>query len=753
MTKRFRDHRLSGAGSRVIPRLAPPTRLRPDEALVRMPGATSIHYQLVLPREDEGGSSSFFASFSRPLLHCSHVFAAIGTLPGHVLELFETRERFLRARVSGAAYFVAFPSTIATLTFLLPTPSAPFRVLLPHPDVAAAVFEAAVRHPIPSLLVDIGEARSQYLALEDLGWDSVRAHIYAVVAALKSRGEGSSIVRFVERLPFFDRRKEKWSLQGPAEYSSRRHFSTLPNDVVLRAFGARVKPGDPINPSEPQNYVDAIYRSFEDVEHRRRIEVGSMRLSFPPPHELIIWAPDMLRRYHLAGGFPYEVPPALRWGVRKALQVLRTQRGYGFLTTDRNLPRRLLDDPALGLLMEERSREILVASHVVALRASEGLVGSIRLPAGTRCALAGTDNLARCVRGMGPHRRWKSQKLFRDVQLQLAGVVAPELQSSIDNASTIKVFADVPIEWMPSKGLPLGLRASVSRVPTTPGNLMVSLGCGRPQKAFRYNSLRDVLIVRGLKSSDKLYRTLERQVVRTLGRPEGGLRYQFVDVHSGDELIDALRTRPAEILIFDGHGKWSGDQGFLCLGDEAFDTWALQDLGISMPSIVVLAACDTHPAEASHQSPANGFLSSGADTVIASLMPLDGRLAGNFVARLLLRVRDFLPLVLKQQGAIRWSVLFTGLQRMAYSSDVLFEMYRHRLLRLSLAEHFRLTTGINSAINVFGGGWYDWLIHALSAHVGLSPDEVSEWIREHACFTETLRWTQLGNPERIVITP
>ncbi len=71
-------------------------------------------------------------------------------------------------------------------------------------------------------------------------------------------------------------------------------------------------------------------------------------------------------------------------------------------------------------------------------------------------------------------------------------------------------------------------------------------------------------------------------------------------------------------------------------------------------------------------SPGNGFLTIGARTVVARLLPINAFHAAIFLGRFLYRVAEYLPIMTNAYDRpIRWSWVFAGLQRMAFVTEML----------------------------------------------------------------------------------
>src|SRR5205823_421219 len=80
-----------------------------------------------------------------------------------------------------------------------------------------------------------------------------------------------------------------------------------------------------------------------------------------------------------------------------------------------------------------------------------------------------------------------------------------------------------------------------------------------------------------------------------------------------------------------------------------------------------------HGIDASSQATVgNGFLALGARTVLATLLPVGGVQSASFIARLVYRLADFVPVALKARGRVlNWTEIVSGMLRMILASEIL----------------------------------------------------------------------------------
>jgi hypothetical protein len=96
---------------------------------------------------------------------------------------------------------------------------------------------------------------------------------------------------------------------------------------------------------------------------------------------------------------------------------------------------------------------------------------------------------------------------------------------------------------------------------------------------------------------------------------------------------------------------------------------------VRFPPIVILSAYDTHAADRSHATTANGFLTAGAITAVASRLPVGAHDAVLLIARLIWRLAEFVPEITSAQGrAVLWSEVMSGMLRLQLVHDLVMPL-------------------------------------------------------------------------------
>lgn len=228
---------------------------------------------------------------------------------------------------------------------------------------------------------------------------------------------------------------------------------------------------------------------------------------------------------------------------------------------------------------------------------------------------------------------------------------------------------------------------------------------------------------------------------------------RYVDVQNETDLIKALNGFRGALAIWDGHGKHSSldDAGTLSLPGGPLNAWELRRRA-RIPPIIVLGACDTHPMSASHVTTANGFLAAGAKTVVATSLPIEARSSGVFVARLLLRINQLLPLhFANSDRPYRWSSLVSGMQKRQYMTDIVFATAKTLGLKADQALLRQVSLDAGAKIDTGVDGWFEALIRILSELSSVDNAEIRKLIQSRVYLTDALVHVQLGSPEHILI--
>lgn len=325
-----------------------------------------------------------------------------------------------------------------------------------------------------------------------------------------------------------------------------------------------------------------------------------------------------------------------------------------------------------------------------------------------------------------------------------------EVRGRANRIGEISLIADLPLELLSIHGVPLSLKHDVSRIPCNPGNVMFSQCVQNDISFISRSSLDEILVIRSFAESDPIAKHLELALsARIDGSTPSTQHIKFKDVASTDEFIKAVSNYKGSMLIFDGHGSRDSDTGVgsIIVGGKPLDIWTLRG-ELSLPPIVLLSACDTYPIDGSHGSSAVGMLALGAKAVLGTLLPVHSGRSSAFLARLLFRLSEFLPLIMaRYPHGVNWRYLMSGMLRMVYASELGHSYGASVGLRWESLEE--PLTQANVHINQRDPKWLEQFQRNLATAANTPLSSVQAYRERYAWFTDSMNYVHLGRPELI----
>lgn len=751
----------------------------------------------VVPNSPE--SFTLFQGFGRPLVGAVPTLLRLARMPRDAREFWASRDVRLGLSVSGNGHRIVpieLPALADALEHFV-SEGYPFIVVLSPRSSTAYVERLIASHeqpillvpfsaPTPAVIVAAGAAPPSRDAPEPAASKGVS--VFAVTPSSRPSVPDAAPdeTLSVESLRAFVRRAAEHLERHPTlaavgrrvvdalatqhadifcalELRSRGHQVTHPNEATLERLSYALKPWDgvPIPPRDDTGYVEAIAESSRIITEARhaffRDYPDFVRIrSF----DALLTVPSLLRHCYRAE-FRRDLRGRDRQESTLARKIAKTYASQSRYAMDIEAPsaRDVFGTPAGMSMVEERRNELSLYTCGIALRASADCVPVIRVPPAANRYHDTASKATDAARGGGQNRVQRLNRFMRKLSDALTESVPATLREIADSAGPrVKIAADAPLEWLKIQGTPLMLRKEVSRIPTTPGNLFFRDILGPPEVVTPLEAARHVLHVRSFRRDDPIREYVRSACELVLDQEHTAGRrvveLTTVDVQSRDEFVRALNAFEGAVMIFDGHGahRRHDTVGTIAVGQDDVDAWTLTSK-TRVPPVVVLSACDTHPLDGSHSSVAAGFLVAGAATVLATTMPVDARYASDFIARLLLRLNQWLPIALGgPAGMVRWSTLISGLQRRVHMTEVLRAVDGKPGVRISHADFTRISLDVGMEIESGGASWYEALTAGIASASGAGEDHVRRTVSEWAFITDALRYIQLGNPESIVIT-
>jgi len=413
--------------------------------------------------------------------------------------------------------------------------------------------------------------------------------------------------------------------------------------------------------------------------------------------------------------------------------------------------------------------ELYFGSLINAIYASSTLTPELRLGVCNNDLFPITSSMGNNIRANNTTKLHRLMAKFTAKVIEGSDTLLDYLSNSTNKQ--IKIVSNFPIEWTNLNGLPLMIRHNVSRVFSTPGFLRETTLLQNNELHLNIDSFRKILIVSSFPPGDRISQDLKQAITKIISAkltPEAEKRLQeaqkngafvsdfnpeivFKTVRKKEELINTLNEFPYALVVFDMHGGHHSDsQGHLLLSDGPLYPQELSGVA-AIPPIVILSACDTSPADRNHYNVANAFLCAGAKTVLASTYPILSKDAAQYIARLYLRIKLYLPeRILSVKRSIRWSEFITGLNRRVYIGS--FVNHIIKKYKISGASAItELMHSVHHTLEVAPASFLDQVLFDISRITGLSIEALKLELSTHFTYSECMNYVQIGFPEKILI--
>lgn len=701
-----------------------------------------IQYVLVLPSESDPPDFSIFQGCSRSLLQRVGWFKhVLCHFPPTIDEAFRPSLQTLQLRLAGIAHYRAFPLHIDQLRHVPVSPATPFWVMIADEEVEHATDAWANSQDLPVLVVkppkSIGEQPSVRFA-------DIQDHLWSVLEALETRFGLAN----------------HWTSKVRSKYPKRQHFDidfgvaghtlTLPNELLLVSVGGQFDGEKKAICGADELHIQRILQTADEAAvFRTVVPTGPIFEVSPCMPTVMVTCPATYK--HVRGirrEKGQQVTPAFQM-----LRVLQKQKTYSIHFDDGEDGDELLQNAGSQFLLDERTRESIAHTEAVSLRAASYLTPTLRLPPAVNHVRPEIIRLIDCINSDSPSPK-KIRKLVDKLGEAFDRAIDSRFLARLDQRhAAVKLVADIPLEWLPLRGLPLALRHVVSRISVTPGNSSYIQILPRDQIELPAEAFKETLVVRSFRPDDPLRKDLEN-AIRFFCKSDGSaLPVRFVDVTNREELIAAINSCRGAILIYDGHGIHSekDDIGYLQLANENVNPWSLRD-EIHCPPILFACGCETHAVNGSHVTPANGFLQCGASAVIATSMPINSRAAALLTARLLFNVHSFLPKLVSELGvSVRWDFVFSIIQQITFVSDLVTMLKNELDGDVSWLDSLQADT--TTALLNRDYEWFENLLQMVADKHEMDVGEIDQLRRNKLPFSECLKYSNFGNPDLIVIHP
>lgn len=690
----------------------------------------NLRYFLVIPYSEDEMDVTMFQGWN-PVVQDTSFVALVRTLaclPASLEELTLTQPQLLTHRSRQLQMEVIAVGSQMLSALELTSPESISVFVCVASDIPHVL--ASIRTDHKTLIVSHNS--SLYAGAIDLSKLAVHPR-HALDSALWLQASGSVSTGMTLREPYSE------SIQVALD-----HGVTAPNISLLESLGFDVIAERGVVLADHSHAVSVIIATFNSV-----MEVLERKRS-----EVILYVPAVKAPF-------YDFKSQL-WNQLLRLIPVKNHRQFvqfffrnpsfsgGLVPTGFN-PAAAMADATIKFFLGTRSAELTATSLSIALMCAVRTTPSLRLPNSFNLFGKFYRELESYSKLAGASAEIKLQNKFSELNGKMIESLGESSRDLLlERTSSCTICSDAPIEWMYVGPLPLMISHEVSKIPMTPGNILLQEAASGPRLVFPVTSFKHILVIRSFSNSDPLAKMLENAVA---GFPlSSKMIVKFVDVKTEAELIAALNDYTGYIVVFDCHGDHGGNAqtGWFEIGAERVVTWELAHRA-RIPPIVLLSACLTSAIGGSHASVSSGLLRCGALSVIGTLLPVDGIHSAIFIARLIYRLDAFLDALrnMKMIG-ISWRVLVSGFFKMSYVSDVLDFFCRDQALISEKIRHdIHLEANMN--INSLNPEWYNIVLENLAAATGMTASSIVQKIKHEHPLMETMRYCQLGRPDQVWI--
>lgn len=703
-----------------------------------------------VPHHRNYTETSFFLAYWAEVVKSLEIFEFLVSLPFDVREIKASREDIARSRLLGITSLVALPVNIESMRGE-DEDGTVIKVILSDDNVYESVKDF-LSSKFGGGYLHISIAKSASGSERD--YSSSRFEKYIKQRALDLYSKRKVPSEYVDAVrEVLAPNKRKWK---NIKFPGYLHGVTLANDVVARSLKLQFRVVEKLVPAKYQNYVPAVVNSCSSLWGiRSDLTKGVARENciclYSEPVLWYVYKADVERDIFSGEDRSNRTVASLAAYI-KSVKLSEKYIRESFGKDVKNIAL-IASDPVAQNFVYHHRRELELFNVSIGLMGAANLCPSLRFEPRINKIKGDLINIAACARGSGPHSNFKLNKMSHRLQRRMLSFVHPSytslLEKKIPEFSGVSLVSDLPLEWLPLRGLPLTLRCDVSRIPATPGNASLFQLLKNRYITISVAQFNEILIVRSFKSNDKIKSTLEDVLARWSGLHESYPKYRIVDVDTAEGFMQAVNDFKGALMIFDGHGALNtqSEVGSIIVGGKELDVWALQSR-LRMPPIVLLSACDTIPIDGAHGATANAMLALGATTVLGTLLPVNALSSASFIARLLFRMSMLLPLVVNNVSYMPWRGFMSGMLRMTFCSELIDNLISEARV-ISKADGVELQIFANEVINSMEPDWYEQVLDKICERSEFSRAEVIGKCEFWGSLVDSLKYVQLGRPERI----
>ncbi|MGA0613343.1 CHAT domain-containing protein [Paracoccus sp. KR1-242] len=719
-----------------------------------LPSLSSKIFYLIPVEDGSPPEASPMQGFAPSLMRHARLITSISTLPSDIWELTPERQNIrLSLKMAGLSPIMWAGQSKRALTRIITPPHFPFVVLLIGDAHNIQDYQPWIQaHTFPLVVV---APKGGTLSYEDLSINGLRNSFLKVCDALKGQVKDHELIAAQEAI-------SNWTDIENREFEPKigGHNAFTPALSALYTAGYKDIQNGPFTDLKDgiTPYVRTLDILTESIlNERAKIGLREANRAFPPTPELNLFSPSIYPHFQSTSIMGHGLNDEFKRDLLATRRMLKNQSGYSFILTSDRQKKALLGkdhkgNPRPNMFFRIRSEELTLGTAVVSILAASEFSATIRLPNSVNKTAGDVRQFSQHYHAKIMNDR-KRRAAFSKVQKAITDSIPAEFLTYVEKSQTgIRLISDAHLEWANIRGLPLCVQKNVTKIPVTPGNLFISQVSPQPHENYCVSDFKEVLVLSALAENDPIEGMFGAAI--SAFEPHFGKRVKVRTERVRDEqsLREALNSFEGPMVIFDGHGSHDDDKAAaLHLIDEAIDIWKLRSNTPRIPPIVLLSACSTHAADRNHATTANGFLAIGARTVLASAFPIDARDASAFVARLLYRIAEFVPVVNdREKRSVSWMEVMGGMIKMQLLTDFCRRLLKKEILDEESYTKFHLLG--NMAINTHHPWPYEAVLDAL-VEIGLDRSKMLYELKSAAASSTAISYIQLGRPETILIHP
>lgn len=265
------------------------------------------------------------------------------------------------------------------------------------------------------------------------------------------------------------------------------------------------------------------------------------------------------------------------------------------------------------------------------------------------------------------------EKIMKQVGAKIVeGSLSQDAQKMLKECTKqIVAITDLPIEWLPLDGIPLGFTHDICRIAEFPleGNLMHYVVNEVQKYRVPKDILKHTLVVYGARDEAFVY---YQNKCDNLAK-----RHGFVTKYCSNkqQFFDVVNEMKPQLLVIDTHGNYDNilHQFYLLMGDDKIYPQDIIDHHVAVP-MVFLSACNTAPTYNMSNTLANGFVQSGSLAVTSSYLPLDVSESSTVYLRLLKQ----LSFASQQCIHKNWLAFISHILRTSYIHQAFYDYYKKK---------------------------------------------------------------------------